>query len=576
MIIYLVNRYARLKGPFDIIDSNREHIIKVGDICLRDTIEGVAFYVVCSSNNTWNACKLVGIGNNESLPELGNTLLFSFDAIHKRKGNISLLKLVSSCFREKVIIDFICNAIDILEYKRDYWDLSLFQKLFDNKQELITTNEISKSRVTSSSVSFPSHFAQYLNEDLLSLLSTTIKEGKSIKDAYFIIREKYPEQFRKALVKFLMENPSGTIYDKSPITYISEETEEKAPRDSDSPSVEDSKQDVEIDEYRAFLMDYDNKEFLKLLKQYRNGNKNALGKIVESQLRFVSAIASLYKNHGVDYNDLVQEGTIGLIKAIDLFDPSRKVQFPMYAKWWIHQTMIRALIDLRSAVYLPPSQIRLYKKVRRFIDHYEQEHGYEPSSSDINIEGCDDPRNLAYLSCLPDSLNKLTSNSDDWDNVASNVFSADEALMKESQTYYINGILNKLTSRESYILRRVYGIGEKIETLSEIGEKMGLTRERVRQIKEKSIRKLRDLLKIKKGTKEESQEEEDLEDNGQSLEEIERKRKALKILEIYKKGLKSSTPSAPKNHQYNIVNKEEPIPNTDPESPVFFAFTSIF
>ena len=103
--------------------------------------------------------------------------------------------------------------------------------------------------------------------------------------------------------------------------------------------------------------------------------------------------------------------------------------------------------------------------------------------------------------------------------------------------------MNKLTKKESYILRRVYGIGEKIETLNEIGEKMGLTRERVRQIKEKAIRKLRDALKLKKNNKEVSPEEEDPDDNGLTLEDIERKRKALKILEEYKKVIKSSTPS---------------------------------
>ena len=125
MNIYFVNRYSKLKGPFDIIDSNRQHLIKVGDICLRDTIEGVAFYVVYNSTNMWNACKLVGVGRNETLPDIGNTLLFSFDGLSRRRGDITLIKLLTLCFREKVIDDFFRNAVDILEYKKDFWDGSL-------------------------------------------------------------------------------------------------------------------------------------------------------------------------------------------------------------------------------------------------------------------------------------------------------------------------------------------------------------------------------------------------------------------------------------------------------------------
>ena len=98
MNIYFVNRYSKLKGPFDIIDSNRQHLIKVGDICLRDTIEGVAFYVVFNSNNMWNACKLVGVGRNETLPDIGNTLLFSFDGLSRRRGRYYINKATHAVF----------------------------------------------------------------------------------------------------------------------------------------------------------------------------------------------------------------------------------------------------------------------------------------------------------------------------------------------------------------------------------------------------------------------------------------------------------------------------------------------
>lgn len=91
MNVYFVNRYSKLKGPFDIIDSNRQHIIKIGDICLRDTTEGVAFYVVYNTSNSWNSCKVVGIGDNDVLSNIGNTLLFSFDGLSRRKGDVALI-----------------------------------------------------------------------------------------------------------------------------------------------------------------------------------------------------------------------------------------------------------------------------------------------------------------------------------------------------------------------------------------------------------------------------------------------------------------------------------------------------
>ena len=147
MIVYYVNRYSKYKGPYDIIDSNRQHIIKVGDVCLRDTDEGVCFLLVTNSNNSWNACKQVGVGSNSELLELGNTLLFSFDGLHKRIGNIPLIVQMSYCFREKVIVDFFHNAKDILKYKTDFWDASLFMQFFASTQTLLD-RDVNKQKST--------------------------------------------------------------------------------------------------------------------------------------------------------------------------------------------------------------------------------------------------------------------------------------------------------------------------------------------------------------------------------------------------------------------------------------------
>lgn len=214
MNVYFVNRYCKFKGPFDIIDSNRQHFIKVGDICLRDTVEGVDFYVVSDLTNVWKACKLVGVGKNENLSETGNTLLFSFDGLSKRKGDIKLIERLALCFREKVIDDFFRNAVEILQYRKDFWDASLFLQFFASSQELVERDVKETTAIISNKISYPTVFAQYLSDELRQLLTTCLNEGNDLKGAYSILREKYPEMFRKALMQFLKENPSCNIFDK--------------------------------------------------------------------------------------------------------------------------------------------------------------------------------------------------------------------------------------------------------------------------------------------------------------------------------------------------------------------------
>ena len=217
MNIYYVNRNSKYKGPFDITGPHREHIIKVGDICLRDYIEGVAFLVVKSSENTWKACKQVGLGNNIGLSEQGNTLLFSYDGIHKRKGNVSLLKQLSDCYNEKVITDFFSNAIDILNYKEYLWDASILANLYSYSQEPKANGTATKLNAVSKNATYPSLFAKYLNKDLLELLTACLNDGYELKEAYYIIRQKDPKLFRTSMMKFLSDNPQGTIYDKTSI-----------------------------------------------------------------------------------------------------------------------------------------------------------------------------------------------------------------------------------------------------------------------------------------------------------------------------------------------------------------------
>lgn len=214
MNVYFVNRYSKLKGPFNITDSNREHIIRVGDICLRDSYDGVIFLLVRTNDNKWSSCIRIGIGDNKELIEIGNTLLFSFDGISQREGNISLLKTLMNCFGEQSIIAFFDNALKILEYKRDSWDLRIFQQFLTPSEVSITPKVEYANFSNSKEELLPTIFAQYLSEKLLRLLKILLNEGKDLKEVYYTLREKDPEAFRSALLKFLSDNPNKTIYER--------------------------------------------------------------------------------------------------------------------------------------------------------------------------------------------------------------------------------------------------------------------------------------------------------------------------------------------------------------------------
>ena len=482
MNIYYINRYSKYKGPFDIMDSNRERIIKVGDICLCDYLEGVAFLVVCESENSWKACKNIDIGNNSVLSSYGNMLLFSFDGFHKRKGNAYLIKQLLICYSEKVIIDFFKNAIDILEYKTDLWDVSIISQLFGFSQEYVAHREES-----------------VLTQENISLHLPSIPMNAS--------------------------------------------------------SSEDNTQEIVIvdDDQSYLLSDFNRKDFRKLLNRYHNGDKRAFEQLVKSNLKLVEGLVHAYKNQGVDEEDLVQEGTFGLMRAIERFNPNRNVSFPVYAKWWIHQAFILALINMQSIVKIPSNQVSLYKKIRKSIERYEQEHGYEPSFSEIEIEKDVTPENIGFLCNLPDSLYKVTTRTNDWDELPSSD-SADELLMKESQSYYVNAILSKLNKREAYILRHIYGIGEKVESLSSLGARINLTRERIRQIAVNAVKKLREIQKLRRKTDNEEEEDVSSQENYKHIiKRIQKYKKTIKESEKNQIPKKSCRPSV---HQEEIVKKQ--------------------
>ena len=250
----------------------------------------------------------------------------------------------------------------------------------------------------------------------------------------------------------------------------------------------------QISKYRI----YSNDEMIELFKRYRNGDQKAFDRIIKSQQRFVVNIAFLYTRKGALLEDLIQEGNIGLVKAAQRFDYIRYRSFVNYAKSWILQSISFSMGYLPYAIRLPLNQLIMYRKVRVFKEKYEQQNSYPPSVNDIIIDDDIDFDKLKFLDSFPDNLKDLTCLCDDMDVFEGELNIAERQIQREFDNKRVRMLLYKLDKRKRDVLQMSFGINMPEETLSSIGEKLYLTRERVRQIKEKSIRLLRNASEIKR------------------------------------------------------------------------------
>ncbi|HEY9082470.1 MAG: RNA polymerase sigma factor rpoD [Flavobacteriales bacterium BRH_c54] len=242
-------------------------------------------------------------------------------------------------------------------------------------------------------------------------------------------------------------------------------------------------------------------EEVELARKIKAGDMNALEKLVRANLRFVISVSKQYQNQGLTLPDLINEGNIGLIKAAERFDETRGFKFISYAVWWIRQSILQAIAEQARIVRLPLNKIGNISKINKAFTSLEQFHEREPSVEeiadllDITTNEVSDFLKIsgrhisvdAPLSDNEDSGSMLDLMSDE--NVLN---SPDKELTNESLRSEIERSLSTLSPREATVLKMYYGIGYKNPlTLDEIGRSLDLTRERVRQIKEKSLRRLK-------------------------------------------------------------------------------------
>ena len=237
---------------------------------------------------------------------------------------------------------------------------------------------------------------------------------------------------------------------------------------------------------------------VELAQRIRKGDQEALEKLTRANLRFVVSVAKQYQNQGLSLPDLINEGNLGLIKAAEKFDETRGFKFISYAVWWIRQSILQALAEQSRIVRLPLNQVGSLNKINKALNKFEQENERMPSPDEL-AEILDIPREK-IADTLRVSGRHVSVDApfvDGEDNSHLDVLvnndspNADRGLVNESLNKEIERALSTLTERERDIVKDFFGIGTSEMTLEEIGEKFGLTRERVRQIKEKAIRRLR-------------------------------------------------------------------------------------
>jgi len=242
-------------------------------------------------------------------------------------------------------------------------------------------------------------------------------------------------------------------------------------------------------------------EEAELARRIRQGDEEALEKLVKANLRFVVSVAKQYQNQGLPLMDLISEGNLGLIKAAKRFDETRGFKFISYAVWWIRQSILQALAEQSRIVRLPLNRVGALNKINRVFARLEQEYEREPSPEEIAeaLQGTLSAEEVAEImrqSGRHVSLDSPIAPGEEtrFIDVLENpdLPQPDQVLMYESLRQEITKALATLEEREAQILRMHFGIDQRYPmTLDEIAEKLALTRERVRQIKEKAIRKLR-------------------------------------------------------------------------------------
>ncbi|MCS6991656.1 MAG: RNA polymerase sigma factor RpoD/SigA [Chitinophagales bacterium] len=239
-------------------------------------------------------------------------------------------------------------------------------------------------------------------------------------------------------------------------------------------------------------------EEVELARRIRAGDHDALEKLVKANLRFVVSVAKQYQHQGLSLSDLINEGNIGLIKAAQRFDESKGFKFISYAVWWIRQSILQALVEQARMVRLPLNKVGSLSKLNKIMIQFEQEHQREPSVEElaelmeVSVKDIQEILKGQYRHSSMDAPIRENEEGTMLDlYIDEDGEPTDRELMRQSLRNEIKLVLQSLNKREAEVLECFFGINGPAMSLDEIGMRLNLTRERVRQIKEKAIRRMR-------------------------------------------------------------------------------------
>jgi RNA polymerase primary sigma factor len=251
---------------------------------------------------------------------------------------------------------------------------------------------------------------------------------------------------------------------------------------------------------------------VKLARKIKRGDAAAREHMIKANLRLVVKIARDYENYGLPLLDLISEGNIGLMKAVERFDPDKGAKLSTYAAWWIKQAIKRALADQGKTIRLPVHVVDKLFHIRKAEARLVELFGREPTDQEIAEEialKADQVREYRRASVAPTSLDARLGSEDDSNRVADVVADPNAAapyqqVLEDSDNAILGEVIRTLSPREQTILQLRFGLnGEDERTLEEVGEQFGVTRERIRQIQDEALRKLRKRIQQKDQKREE-------------------------------------------------------------------------
>ena len=237
-------------------------------------------------------------------------------------------------------------------------------------------------------------------------------------------------------------------------------------------------------------------EEVELSIRIQRGDHHALTRLVRANLRFVVSVAKQYQSKGLGLIDIINEGNVGLIKAAQRFDPTRGFKFISYAVWWIRQSILQAISEKSRLVRLPSNQEGLINKIKKYRNAFMQKHQREPNANEISVALDIEEDKVAIAldtSVRPVSMDAPVSENDDTaiiDLITTNDVTTDRGLEVESLSTQLSMALSTLPEREQQIIKMSFGINQPERSLDEISQHIGLSKERVRQLKEKAIKTL--------------------------------------------------------------------------------------